>query len=115
MCSGILPNSGAQCNRHSVNLIIGFLNFIHHPGKIGVYLSATVGMGLAPDLGVAAIGTRIHRENGKIEGIRPTFLWNEPSAASADADGWSKPHPYGGLLNKQQFIQLLTKADKHIP
>ena len=42
--------------------------------QIGVCGDATVGKGLAPSVGEASIGTAYREENGKIEGIRPTFL-----------------------------------------
>ena len=46
----------------------------------------------------------------KLVRIRPTFLRNEPSAASASADGWSKPHPYSGVCDKHQFVPLLRET-----
>ena len=38
-------------------------------------------------------------------------IWAVPNAA--DADGRSKPLPYSGVCDKQQFATLLSKADKH--
>ena len=42
--------------------------------KLVFIAHATVGMGLAPSVGEAALVRRIDRKNGKIERIRPTFL-----------------------------------------
>ena len=50
------------------------IGFAQQRDKLLFIGNATVGMGLAPSVGEAALVRRIDGKNGKIEGIRPTFL-----------------------------------------
>ncbi len=49
-------------------------NWANSNVKLLLIAHATVGMGLAPSVGEAALVWRIDRKNSQIEGIRPTFL-----------------------------------------
>ena len=86
-------------------MLIGFIQ------QIVVYLSATVGKGLCSFRRRSRSATRLAcLELFGICNISPG-LFDLSCTECRFADGWSKPHPYGGA---QINNNLLNKTDKHI-
>ena len=80
----------------------------HSPaGSIGVYLSATVGMGLAPDLCVSRGRRRFVSNKCWANSFYLTVFPIDTLYQCGFADGWSKPHPYSWCVGEITICLLL--------